>query len=89
MSLPQNKLAIGFIPANRGFFSAELAAKMRQETIDAISRLGVDVIVPGPDDTVAFAILNQRESTGFAVSCEILEAWSAGTVEGWNDGRLE
>ena len=30
MSFPESKVALGFIPANRGFFSAELAAKMRQ-----------------------------------------------------------
>lgn len=62
MSFPQSKLAIGFIPANRGFFSAELAAKMRQETIDAISRLGVDVIVPGPNDTKVGCVENRQEA---------------------------
>ena len=31
---------LGFIPANRGFFSSELAAKMRAETIAALEEIG-------------------------------------------------
>lgn len=30
------KVTIGFIPANRGFFSDELAARMRAQTIRAL-----------------------------------------------------
>jgi L-fucose isomerase-like protein len=47
----QNKVKIGFIPANRGFFSARLAAKMRVETLRALKSLGVEVVVPSEKDT--------------------------------------
>ena len=35
MSVNLKKITLGFIPANRGFFSAQLAAKMRKQTIEA------------------------------------------------------
>ena len=35
MSVNLKKSTLGFIPANRGFFSAQLAAKMRKQTIEA------------------------------------------------------
>jgi len=38
-------MKIGFIPANRGFFSSELAAAMRSETIDAMRQLALDPVV--------------------------------------------
>ena len=39
-------MKIGLIPANRGFFSDELAAKMRAQTITAMEKAGLEVIVP-------------------------------------------
>lgn len=42
---------LGFIPANRGFFSAELAAAMRNQTVDMLTRMGIKVVVPSPADT--------------------------------------
>jgi L-fucose isomerase-like protein len=45
------KIKMGFIPANRGFFSSELAAQMRGETIAAMQALGIEVVVPGETDT--------------------------------------
>ena len=60
MSFPHDKVTIGFIPANRGFFSAELAAKMRQETIDAMTRLGIDVVVPGTHQTKGGCVENRQ-----------------------------
>jgi L-fucose isomerase-like protein len=45
------KVKIGFIPANRGFFSDKLAAKMRNETIKVLKSIGVEVVVPSPADT--------------------------------------
>ncbi len=38
-------MKIGFIPANRGFFSSELAAAMRSETIDVMRQLALDPVV--------------------------------------------
>jgi len=62
MSFQQNKVALGFIPANRGFFSAELAAKMRQQTVDAMTRLGVSVVVPSPEQTKVGCVENRQEA---------------------------
>ena len=42
---------IGFIPANRGFFSDKLAAEMRGDTIKALRAAGVKVVVPSNKDT--------------------------------------
>ncbi len=61
MSLLQ-KTTLGFIPANRGFFSAELAASMRQQTIDAMKPLGVEVVVPSPDQTKVGCVENRKEA---------------------------
>jgi L-fucose isomerase-like protein len=55
-------ITLGFIPANRGFFSAELAASMRQQTIDALQKLGVKVIVPSPDQTKVGCVENRKEA---------------------------
>ncbi len=40
------KVRLGLVPANRGFFSDELAAKMRAQTIKAMQTAGAEVIVP-------------------------------------------
>jgi L-fucose isomerase-like protein len=42
---------LGFIPANRGFFSDELAAKMRKQTLGVLRDAGATVIVPSSKDT--------------------------------------
>jgi L-fucose isomerase-like protein len=47
----QRKVRLGFIPANRGFFSDALAAKMRRETIAVLRAAGATVIVPSGKDT--------------------------------------
>jgi len=39
-------MKIGLIPANRGFFSDELAVKMRAEAVAAMEKVGLEVIVP-------------------------------------------
>ena len=46
-----NKVKIGFIPANRGFFSDKLAANMRSQTLKTLRAAGANVVVPGPKDT--------------------------------------
>ncbi|HUT35879.1 MAG TPA: fucose isomerase [Planctomycetota bacterium] len=45
------KVRLGFIPANRGFFSDKLAAKMRNQTIRVLKGIGANVVVPSPADT--------------------------------------
>ncbi len=42
---------LGFVPASRGFFSQELAARMRAETLAALQTLGLEVVVPTPEQT--------------------------------------
>jgi L-fucose isomerase-like protein len=49
--MKQKKVKLGFIPANRGFFSDALAARMRRETIGVLKAAGVDVVVPTERDT--------------------------------------
>ena len=48
---PLHSVKLGFIPANRGFFSKELAAKMRDETISAMRAMGITVVVPDASQT--------------------------------------
>ena len=45
------KTRIGFIPANRGFFSDRLAAKMRGGFIKTLRAAGASVVVPSSKDT--------------------------------------
>ncbi|MFC1806067.1 L-fucose/L-arabinose isomerase family protein [Planctomycetota bacterium] len=45
------KARLGFIPANRGFFSDALAAKMRKQTLGVLRAAGATVIVPSSNDT--------------------------------------
>ncbi len=47
----QRKVKLGFIAANRGFFSDALAAKMRKETIKVLREAGATVVVPSSKDT--------------------------------------
>jgi len=53
---------LGFVPANRGFFSANLAAKMRQQTIDAMEAMGLEVVVPTPEQTKVGCVENRAEA---------------------------
>ena len=62
MSLALPKTRLGFIPANRGFFSADLAAKMRAQTIQALERQGVEVVVPTPEQTKVGCVENREEA---------------------------
>ncbi len=45
------KVKIGFIPANRGFFSDVLAAEMRAGTVKTLRDVGATVVVPSTKDT--------------------------------------
>ncbi len=53
---------IGFIPANRGFFSKELAAKMRDETVKAMEALGITVVVPDAAATKVGCVETRQEA---------------------------
>jgi len=56
------QISIGFIPANRGFFSKELAAKMRDETIAVMRKAGIRVIVPDTTQTKVGCIETRSEA---------------------------
>ena len=49
VDLPETKL--GFVPACRGFFNRNLAAKMRNQVIAAVRNLPVDLVVPTEQQT--------------------------------------
>lgn len=58
----QKPIKIGFIPANRGFFSKELAAKMRDQTIDVMRTLGIEVVVPDASATKVGCVETREEA---------------------------
>lgn len=55
-------IRLGFIPANRGFFSKELAQKMRDQTIAAMQRMGSDVVVPDAASTKVGCVETRQEA---------------------------
>ena len=55
------RLKIGFVPANRRYFSVELAAKTRAETISAMESLGIEVVVPDETMTEGGCVKNRDE----------------------------
>ena len=62
MPLSLNKPVLGFIPAHRGAFSIELAAKMRDETVKAMQKAGIEVVVPSPQQTKAGCVRSREEA---------------------------
>lgn len=53
---------LGFIPSNRGFFSKELAAKMRDQTIAVLRSMGVEVVVPDASQTKVGCVETREEA---------------------------
>jgi L-fucose isomerase-like protein len=62
MSGKQASLRIGFVPAKRGSFNANLAVNMRERTIEALRTAGLEVVVPTADDTGYGCVENRREA---------------------------
>jgi len=62
MSIALPPVKLGFIPANRGFFSSALAAKMRRQTIEAMEKLGIQVVVPDTNNTKVGCVENIAEA---------------------------
>jgi L-fucose isomerase-like protein len=56
------KVKIGFIPANRGFFSDKLAAKMRKDTVGTLRAAGAQVVVPSERDTKVGCVESLEEA---------------------------
>ena len=55
-------MKIGLIPANRGFFSDELAVKMRNQTISAMEKAGIEVVVPDSNLTKLGCVQDYEEA---------------------------
>ncbi len=62
MGFPLKEITLGFLPASRGSFSAELAAKVRGETLDALKTTGVRVVVPSEQQTRAGCVQSLQEA---------------------------
>jgi L-fucose isomerase-like protein len=45
------RVKLGFLPTNRGFFDGALASQMRREIMDTARGMGIDLIIPGEDQT--------------------------------------
>jgi len=56
-----SKLRLGFVPVSRRYFSTELASKMRGDTLAAMARLDVEVIVPDESIGEAGCVKNRDE----------------------------
>jgi L-fucose isomerase-like protein len=60
--MPARKVRLGFIPANRGFFSDQLAAEMRGETVKVLRAAGATVVVPSAKDTKVGCVETREEA---------------------------
>ena len=69
MMIRMKKARLGFIPANRGFFSDVLAAKMRSQTLKVLRGAGATVIVPSAKETKVGCV----ETLDDAIKVEDLE----------------
>jgi L-fucose isomerase-like protein len=54
-------LKLGFVPGNRRYFSTEMAAKARKETLAAMAALGIRAVVPDESMTEAGCVKNRDE----------------------------
>jgi L-fucose isomerase-like protein len=69
-------LKIGFLPASRGFFDQTLAARMREEILNAAAEIGVELICPTPQQTRMGCV----ESLAESILCA--ELFAANRVDG-------
>jgi len=60
--MQMKKVKIGFIPANRGFFSDRLAAEMRRETVATLKAAGAEVVVPSQRLTNVGCVQNLEDA---------------------------
>jgi L-fucose isomerase-like protein len=56
-----SKVKLGFVPANRRYFSTEMAAKARRETLVVLASLGIEAVVPDESMTEAGCVKNRDE----------------------------
>jgi len=62
MPIQSEKVRLGFIAANRGSFSDDLAFKMRSATVEAMERAGIEVVVPSPQETKVGCVETRKEA---------------------------
>jgi L-fucose isomerase-like protein len=62
MAFQDERIRLGFLPANRGPFSDELAFKMRNATVEAMQRAEIDVVVPSPEQTKVGCVEIRKEA---------------------------
>jgi len=55
------RVKLGFVPASRRYFSTEMAAKAREQTLAALTSLGIEVVVPDTAMTEAGCVKNRDE----------------------------
>src|SRR3954452_18223714 len=60
--MSQKKMTMGVIVGNRGFFPDQLAKSGREEIIHALSRVGIDAIVLGTEDSKHGAVETHEEA---------------------------
>lgn len=53
---------LGYLPSNRGFFSKELAVSMRDQTVEVMRRMGIEVVVPAHDQTKVGCVETRQEA---------------------------
>ena len=58
----KQKMTLGLIVGNRGFFPDHLAKSGREEMIAALKSAGIAVVVPGPEDTKYGAVETRAEA---------------------------
>ena len=61
------KVTIGFIPANRSFFSDKLAAKMRKDALATLRAAGARVVVPSASDTKVGCVFHESRVQGVVI----------------------
>src|SRR3954468_12512769 len=60
--MSQKKMTMGVIVGNRGFFPDQLAKSGREEIIQALSRVGIDSVVLGPEESKHGAVETHDEA---------------------------
>src|SRR3954462_2752081 len=60
--MSQKKMTMGVIVGNRGFFPDQLAKSGREEIIQALSRVGIDSVVLGPEESKHGAVETHEEA---------------------------
>jgi L-fucose isomerase-like protein len=60
--MSQNKMTMGVIVGNRGFFPDQLAKSGREEIIRALSKGGIDSVVLGPEESKHGAVETHEEA---------------------------